>query len=53
MFLTVSIRVSPFVVLLEEDVKLIVSAESLLPAISKEVRVRVDGSKKDLLSFCL
>jgi len=46
MFFIVSSNVSPFVVLLVVEVKLTVSAESLLAAISKDVLVLVDGSKK-------
>ena len=45
-FLAVSDRVSPLVVLLVEAVMLKVSALILLAAISKERRVRVLGSKK-------
>jgi hypothetical protein len=43
-FRAVSARVSPLVVELEEVVMLTVSAESLFPAISKDVLVRVDAS---------
>ena len=46
MFRAVSTRVSPLPRLEAEALKLITSAESILPAISKEVRVRVEGSKK-------
>ena len=46
MFLAVSARVSPFVVLLVEAVMLKVSALILLAAISKDRRVLVLGSKK-------
>ena len=40
----VSMKLSPFVVLEPPAEKLMTSAESHLPAISNEVRVRVDGS---------
>ena len=40
----VSFRVSPLVTLLWATAMLLVSAESVLAAISKEVRVRVDAS---------
>src|SRR5262245_60298764 len=46
MFFAVSSRLSPFSALLPDDEKLITSAESHLPAISNEVRVRVEASKK-------
>src|SRR6266511_597814 len=45
----VSIRVSPFDTLLVESETLTTSAESRFPAISNEVRVRVEGSKKRLM----
>ena len=48
MLRAVSFRVSPLVVLLEEEEKLITSAERYLPASSKLVLVRVLGSKKRL-----
>ena len=44
MFLAVSSRLSPFSALDPDDDTLITSAESHLPAISNEVRVRVDAS---------
>ena len=44
MFLAVSMKLSPLVVLEPPAEKLTTSAESHLPAISNEVRVRVDGS---------
>ena len=47
-FLAVSIRVSPFLTLLVEEEILKVSALIRLAAISKDNRVRVDGSKKRL-----
>jgi len=43
-FNAVSARVSPLVAELDDGVMLTVSAESRLPAISKEVRVRVEDS---------
>src|SRR5437762_9806838 len=46
----VSKSVSPFDTDEEEELMLITSAESRLPAISKEVRVRVEGSKKRLMT---
>ena len=45
-FRAVSIRVSPFTVLLPDADRLNVSALSLFAAISKDVRVLVLGSKK-------
>lgn len=47
-FLAVSISVSPFVAELEDAEILKVSPLIRLPAISKDTRVRVDGSKKKL-----
>ena len=44
MFRAVSSSVSPFPALDVEAEKLITSAESHFPAISKDVRVRVEGS---------
>ncbi len=44
MFLAVSSKLSPFSALLPDAEKLITSAESHLPAISNEVRVRVEAS---------
>ncbi len=44
MFLAVSMKLSPLPTLLPEAEKLITSAESHLPAISKDVRVRVEAS---------
>ena len=49
-FLAVSTRVSPFTMLLEEVEILMASALSRLAAISKEVRVRVEASKKRLMT---
>ena len=49
-FLAVSMRVSPLVVDDEAAVKLTPSADSRLAAISNEVRVRVDGSRKRLMT---
>src|SRR5205085_7186005 len=46
----VSKSVSPFVTLEVEALMLMVSAERRLPANSKEVRVRVEGSKKRLMT---
>jgi hypothetical protein len=46
----VSSRVSPLVTLEEDELMLMTSAERRLPAISKEVRVRVEGSKKRLIT---
>src|SRR5947209_8366997 len=46
----VSSSVSPFVTDEEDELMLITSAERRLPAISKEVRVRVEGSKKRLMT---
>jgi hypothetical protein len=46
----VSSSVSPFVTLEDEELMLMVSAERRLAAISKEVRVRVEGSKKRLMT---
>ena len=48
-FFSVSKRVSPFVMLLADADMFIVSAESLLPAISNEVRVRVLDSRNRLI----
>ena len=45
--LAVSISVSPLETLLVEAVTLMTSAESRLPAISKEVRVRVEAEEVD------
>ncbi len=45
----VSISVSPLDTLLEEEAMLITSAERRLPAISKDVRVRGEASKKRLM----
>ena len=45
----VSASVSPFFVELDEAEKLMTSADMRLPAISKLVRVRVDGSRKRLM----
>ena len=45
MFRPVSTRLSPLTTLDDEPDTLITSAESHFPAISKEVRVRVDGSR--------
>ena len=44
MFFAVSSRLSPFSALEPEAEKLMTSAESHLPAISNDVRVRVDAS---------
>ena len=44
MFFAVSSRLSPFSALEPEAEKLITSADSHLPAISNEVRVRVEDS---------
>jgi len=44
MFRAVSRKLSPFSALEPEAEKLMTSAESHLPAISKEVRVRVEAS---------
>src|SRR3989339_437465 len=49
-FLAVSRSDSPFDVALVDEEMLITSAESLLPAISKLVRVRVEFSKKTLMT---
>src|SRR5687767_9049148 len=46
----VSIRVSPFVTEEEDAAILMVSADRRLPAISKDVRVRVEDSKKKLIT---
>ena len=48
--LAVSIRVSPFETLLVDDEILTTSADSRFPAISNDVRVRVDASKKRLMT---
>ncbi len=48
----VSLRVSPFLTELEEVVKLTESAERRFSASSKEMRVRVEGSKKRLTTVC-
>ena len=48
-FLAVSMRVSPLVVLLVDGLILKVSALIRLAAISKDKRVRVEGSKKRLM----
>src|SRR3972149_8057061 len=47
-FFAVSRRLSPFTTDDEEPEMLMMSAESHFPAISKEVRVRVEGSRKRL-----
>ena len=44
MFLAVSSRLSPFSALEPEAEKLMTSADSHLPAISNDVRVRVEAS---------
>ena len=44
MFFAVSMKLSPFEVLDPLAEKLMTSAESHFPAISKDVRVRVEGS---------
>ena len=49
-FLTVSIKVSPLLILLAETDILIASALSRLAAISKDVRVLVEASKKRLMT---
>lgn len=46
----VSSSVSPFVTDDEDELRLITSADSRLPAISKDVRVRVEASKKRLMT---
>ncbi len=46
----VSSSVSPFVTEDVEELMLMTSAERRLPAISKEVRVRVEASKKRLMT---
>src|SRR5262249_15600181 len=48
--LAVSISVSPFETLLVEEEMLITSADNRFPAISKDVRVRVDASKNRLIT---
>src|SRR5215471_20435332 len=48
--LAVSINVSPFDTLLVDEEILTTSADSRLPAISKDVRVRVEASKKRLMT---
>jgi hypothetical protein len=48
--LAVSINVSPFDTLLVEAEILTTSADSRFPAISKDVRVRVEDSKKRLMT---
>ncbi len=49
-FRAVSSRVSPLVTLEVETLTLTASADRRLAAISKEVRVRVEGSKKRLMT---
>jgi len=46
----VSMRVSPFDTLLVDEEMLMTSADSRFPAISNDVRVRVDASKKRLMT---
>src|SRR5262245_19312506 len=45
----VSIRVSPLLTLLPEDETFTTSADKRFPAISNDVRVRVEASKKRLM----